>query len=160
MTRTSPITLVVVGAVGAGIAWLLEIALVATGSPAVIPPATFAFALAVVGILVIALAIPVRKTVRDREHNQVDPFYATRVVVLAKACAISGALLTGAALAILVFLLTRSVVAAVGSILMSGATVVGAIVLLVGGLVAEYMCSIPPDDSEKQDDGPAMVRPD
>ncbi len=159
MTRTSSATLAVLALIGGAVGWLLEMALVATGAPAAIPPATFAFALAVVGILVIALAIPVRKTVRDRQNNRVDPFYATRVVLLAKASSLTGALISGAALGILAFLLTRSVVAAVGSILMTGLTVIGAVVLVVGGLVAENWCSIPPDDTDEQDNGPAMARP-
>lgn len=158
MRRTGLTTLIVFAAIGGAAGWLMEIALVATGSPIVEPPASFAFALAVLGLLAIVFAIPVRKTVRDREHNRVDPFYAARIAVLAKASSFTGALLTGAALSIFVFVLTRSV-PQVGSILMAGATLVGALVLLAGGLVAEYMCSVPPDDRDNQDDGPATVRP-
>ena len=76
----------------------------------------------------------------------VDPFYATRVVVLAKASSLAGALVTGLAAAILVFLLTRSVLPAVGSLTMAVVTAVGAVVLLAGGLVAEKMCTLPPED--------------
>lgn len=159
MRRTGLTTLVVVAAIGGAAAWLMEIALVSTGTAVVVPPASLAFALAVLGVLAVVFAIPVRKTVRDREHNHVDPFYAARIAVLAKASSITGALLTGAAVAILVFLLTRSVVPAVGSIVMAVATVIGALVLVAGGLVAEYMCSVPPDDRDKHDDGPATVRP-
>lgn len=158
MRRTGLTTLVVFAAVGGAAGWLLQIALVATGSAAVVPEPSFAFALAVLGLLAILFAIPVRKTVRDRERNPVDPFYAARIAVLAKASSITGALLTGAALGILVFLLTRSVVPAVGSILIAGATVVGALVLVAGGLVAEHMCSIPPDDRDSNDDGSAPAR--
>lgn len=159
MRRTGFTTLVVFAAIGGAAGWLLEIALAATGSAVIVPPGSFAFALAVLGVLAIAFAIPVRKTVRDREHNRVDPFYAARIAVLAKASTITGALLSGASAGVLVFLLTRSVVPPVGSIVMAIATVVGALALLAGGLVAEYMCSIPPDDGDNQDDGPAAARP-
>jgi hypothetical protein len=97
--------------------------------------------------------------VRDRENHTVDPFYATRVVVLAKASSIAASLLFGATVAIVVYLLTRSVVAGVGSIFASGAAVVGSVVLLICGLVAENWCSIPPDDKDKGDKSPATTRP-
>jgi hypothetical protein len=143
----------------AAAAWLVEIALIATGRPAAVPPTTLALALAVIGALDIALAFPIRRAVKDRQRARVDPFYATRVAVLAKASSLAGALATGVGLGILVFLLSRSVLA-VGSILMAVATIVGAVVLLVAGLVAEHLCSIPPDDDDKRETyDPAVVRP-
>jgi 4-hydroxybenzoate polyprenyltransferase len=159
VTRTRPTTVVLFVVVGAAAGWLLQVALVAMGSPAAVPPATFALVLIVIGVLVIAFALPVRRAVRDRENHRVDPFYATRVVALAKASGIAGSLLAGATLAILVFLLTRSVVAGVGSILNGITALVGAIALLVGGLVAERMCSIPPHDGDEDDRNPATARP-
>lgn len=159
MTRTRPITVVLFAVLGAAAGWLLEVALVAMGSPAVVPPVTFALALVVIGALVVAFALPVRSAVRDRENHHVDPFYATRVVVLAKASAAAGALLGGATLAIVIFLLTRSVVAGVGSVFTAIAAVVGGIALLVGGLIAERMCSIPPHDGDDGDENPVTTRP-
>jgi hypothetical protein len=154
VTRTRPITILTFAVLGAAAAWLLEIALIATGQTIVMPPVTFAIVLGLVGIVVLALAIPVRRAVRSREHSRIDPFYATRVVVLAKSSSIAGSLLSGAGLSILAFLLTRSVVPGIGSILMAVATAGGALILLVGGLVAEFMCTIPPEDSEKQPKAP------
>jgi hypothetical protein len=152
VTRTRPITIVLFAVFGAAAAWLLEIALSAAGMPIAVPPYTLALALAVIGGLDIVFALPVRRAVRQRESNRIDPFYATRVVLLAKSSSIAGAL-------ILSYLLTRTVVAGVGSILMATAATVGAVVLVVCGLVAEYMCSIPPEDGDKGDENPASVRP-
>jgi hypothetical protein len=45
-----------------------------------------------------------------------------------------------------VFLLTRSVVASASSVGMAAVTLVGAGILLAGGLVAEKMCTLPPED--------------
>jgi uncharacterized membrane protein YbhN (UPF0104 family) len=112
----------------------------------------------VIGIIVVFMAVPVRRAVRDRLNHHVDPFYATRVLVLSKASSITGSLVVGVGIAILVYLLTRSVVAGSGSIFTAGAAIVGAIVLVVGGLVAEYMCSIPPQDEDKGDENPATTR--
>jgi hypothetical protein len=163
VTRTRPITLILWGVFGAAAGWLLELALVATGSPQVIPPITLGLVLAVIGAIVLGMAVPIRRAVKDRDPQRIDPFYATRVVVLAKASGIAGALLVGAALGVLIFILTRTIVPGVGSILMVLAAVGGAVVLLVGGLVAEYMCSIPPEDDDKNgengDEKPVRLRP-
>jgi hypothetical protein len=142
------------------IAWFLQSALTASGAAAIIPPFTLAILLTLIGLVVVALALPVRRAVRDRENHRVDPFYATRVVVLAKASSIAGSLIFGATVAIASYLLTRSVVAGVGSIFTSGAAVLGSVILLACGLVAENMCSIPPDDKDKGDrNDPAATRP-
>lgn len=158
MNRTRPLPLVLFAAGGAAAVWLLEVALLAAGRPAAVPPTTLALALAVIGILDVALALPIRRAVRDRDHSRIDPFYATRVAVLAKASSLAGSLAVGVGLGILIFLLTRSVLA-LSSVLMTVATVVGAIVLLVGGLIAEHLCSIPPDDDDQLENDPAAVRP-
>ena len=155
MTRTKPLHLVLLAALGATLAWFLQTALVAAGSAVVIPPVTLAFALALIGAIVIVMALPVRKVARRVEGARVDPFYATRVVMLAKASSLSGSLLAGAGLGIAAYLVTRSVIPGVGSVAMALATAAGAIILLVAGLVAEYMCTLPPDD-----DDPREGRPD
>ena len=159
MKRTRPAVLVLLAVVGGGAGWLLQIILAAAGTAAASPPFTFGLSLAVIGVLVVVFAVPVRRAARDREKHPVDPFYATRVVVLAKTSSITGSLLFGVSVAIAVYLLTRPVVATVGSIFTSGAAVLGAVVLLVCGLIAENMCSIPPDDKDKGDERPASARP-
>ncbi|MDO7882652.1 DUF3180 domain-containing protein [Antiquaquibacter soli] len=155
MTRTKPLHLVVLAALGAALAWFLQTALAASGNAIVLPPVTLAFALALIGGIVVLMALPVRRVSRRVEGATVDPFYATRVVMLAKASSLSGALLGGAGLGITAYLLSRSVIPGVGSVAMALASTVGAIILLVGGLVAEHMCTIPPDD-----DDPREGRPD
>ncbi|HEX4444462.1 MAG TPA: DUF3180 domain-containing protein [Galbitalea sp.] len=159
MKRTRPLLLLIYAIVAAILTWLGQSILTASGAAIVSPPFSLAITLLVISIVVIALALPVRRAVRDRENHQVNPFYATRVVVLAKASSIAGSLLFGAALAIVVYLITRTVVAGVSSIFTSGAAVLGSVVLLICGLVAESMCSIPPDDRDKGDQNPATTRP-
>ena len=159
MKRTRPLVLVVFAVVGGGAGLLLQVILAAAGTAAASAPFTLALSLAVIGVLVVVFALPVRRAVRDRDKNRVDPFYATRVVILAKASSIAGSLLFGASGAIVGYLLTRTVIAAVGSIFASGAAVVGSIVLLVCGLVAENMCSLPPDDEDKGEKTLATERP-
>jgi Protein of unknown function (DUF3180) len=158
VTRTHPASLLLLAVVGAGIGWFMEVALVAFGHPAIVPPLTLAGVLALIGIIVVALALPIRKAVKGTARARVDPFYATRVLLLAKASSIVGALLSGVALAMLGFFLSRSVVPGVGSVGMSIATVVGAVILLVTGLVAESMCTLPPDEGGAHGSGPGTAR--
>jgi hypothetical protein len=154
VTRTRPLTLILFAVLGGAATWLIEVALISSGRPAVVPPVTLALALGVIGVLDVALALPIRRAVRDRALPRVDPFYATRVAIFAKASSIAGSLVAGVGLGMLIFLSTRSV------LLMAVATIVGAVILLVGGLVAEYLCSIPPDDDDQRENvDPAVVRP-
>jgi len=146
MSRTKPTHLVLLAVLGGGLAWLLEVALTASGRAVVIPPFTLALALAAIGVIVVLMALPIRRATRGTATARVDPFYAARTAMLAKASSLSGALIGGAGLGIAVYLLSRSV-PAVGSVTMAFATAAGAILLLVGGLIAESMCTIPPDDS-------------
>jgi len=150
MSRSNPAVLVLLAVLGGAAGWFLEIARVAMGQPVLVPPYTFAVVLGLIGIIIVLYAIPVFRVVRRTATRPVDPFYATRVVLLAKASSVTGALFAGIAAGMLVFLLSRSVVAAVGSVQMAVLTTVGAVVLLAGGLIAEKMCTLPPNDDERQ----------
>lgn len=157
MKRTSPSTLLGFAAAGVIVGYLLDLALASSGRPVYVPPVTLAVAVALIGAIIVALAWPVRKAVRDEKLNRVDPFYATRVVVLAKASSLAAALLAGGALGIVLYLLTRSVVPGVGSVLMAIATAVAAVALMVAAMVAERMCELPPADDDNAGGGVASA---
>ena len=152
MTRTNPLHLVLLVAFGGVLTWLLETTLAASGRAVLIPPFTLAIALVLIGVMVVIMALPVRRVARRVPGATVDPFYATRVVIIAKASSLSGALLTGGGLGVGFYLLSRAVLPAVGSITMAFAAALGAVVLLIAGLVAENMCTIPPDDPDQTQD--------
>ena len=152
MTRTTPASLVLLAVLGGGVMWFIETALATSGRAVVLPPVTLGVALLLIGVIIVAMALPVRRVSRGVAHARVDPFYATRVLMLAKASSLGGALLGGGGLGIVGYLLSRSLVASPNAVTMSVVTAVGALLLLVAGLVAEHMCSIPPDD-EKRDVG-------
>jgi hypothetical protein len=154
VTRTKPLHLVLLAVLGGGVTWFLQTALASAGQPVLIPPFTLAVALLLIGVIIVVMALPVRRVTRGTAKSRIDPFYATRVVMLAKASSLSGALLGGGGLGIAFYLLSRSVLPGVGSVTMAFATAFGAILLLVAGLIAEHMCTIPPDDDDKQDDRP------
>ena len=156
MNHTRVSTLLILAVIGGAIGALLEIALAASGRPIVNLPITLAIALPVIGGIVVTLAVPIRRMTRGNGKPRVDPFYATRIVVLAKASALTGALVAGFGIGVLAYLLTRSVIG-VGSVAQVIATIAGAGVLLAAGLVAERMCTVPPHDDDDPGKGPVKA---
>lgn len=156
MRRTHPSALVGLAIVGIAAGFLFETAFVANGRPILVPPVAMPATLAGIGIIVVVLAWPIRRAVRGSVKTRIDPFRAMRIAVLAKASALVGALLAGAGAGILAYLLTRSVLPGGPSIGLAIALVAGGVVLMVGGLVAEYFCTLPPpSDDEGEQEHPA-----
>jgi lysylphosphatidylglycerol synthetase-like protein (DUF2156 family) len=147
VTRTRPLALIIAALVGAAAAFGLDALLAMRGVAVLVPPVSLAVALVLIGVVVLALAWPVRRAAKG--ERRIDPFYALRAVVLAKASALAGALLAGGAAGILLYLLTRAVVP-LGSTLAAGGTVVAAVLLVVAALVAEHWCALPPDDPTEE----------
>ena len=165
MKKTSVVSLLVLAMIGGVLAGVLEFALAVSGKPIIVPPLTLGVTLAIFGALIVAVAVPIRRSVTGRAHTRVDPFYALRVVMLAQASALGGALLVGAGLGVIIYLLSLPVAPVSASVVLAIAAIVGAAILLSGGLIAEYMCRIPPadpdnrDDPDSHDDGTVRVRP-
>jgi hypothetical protein len=162
MKHTSPGLLVVLALFGALGGFGVQTALAALSMAKVRPEYTLTVSLVVIAALVIALAVPVRRAVHGPNRRPIDPFYATRVVVLAKACSIAGALLAGVGFGFVVELLLRGAPTS-DTLLRLVAALGGAVLLLVAGLVAEYLCRVPPrdddDDRHHPDGGTERVRP-
>jgi len=148
VTRSRPLPLVLLALVGFALAFATDLALAMRGEPVLVPPLSLAVGLVLIAALLVALAWPVRAAAKG--ERRIDPFYATRVVVLAKASALAGALLLGGAGGILTYLLSRAVVP-IGSTLTAAGTLVAAVILLIAALVAEHFCTLPPDDDEQQE---------
>ena len=145
MTRTSPLVVGLLVVAAALMGWLLEAMLVMTGRAALVPPLTLGPALAVLGGVLLIAAWPVRQAGRGK--RRIDYRHATGVLGFAKASATLGALLAGAALGAIGFFATRSVVAEPALVAL-GVVLVGGVLQLVAGLVAESWCVLPPDDDE------------
>lgn len=154
MTRTKASLVIVLAVIGAIGGFLVQLALGAFGFQKLLPEFTLAITLVLIAIVVVALAVPIRRATRGPVRRRVDPFYATRVVVLAKACAAAGALLSGAAAGLLVELLVRPVSASEALWRML-AMLVASVLVLIAGLIAETLCIVPPDDDEKPSNGAA-----
>jgi hypothetical protein len=153
VTRTRPVTLVVLALLGAGAAVVLQSVLAALGLAKLRPEYTLAITLVLIAAAAITLAVPVRRATRGNPAHRVDPFYATRVVVLAKASAIGGALLSGAGLGLVIELVLRSGAPGTDAYLRVFSVLGGGVALLIGGLVAELLCTVPKDGSDDPDVG-------
>lgn len=149
MKRTRVSTLTLAAVVGGAVIAMSNLALATNGRPVISLPLTLGIALAAIGGIIVTTAVPILRMTRSTSAPRVDPFYATRIVMLAKACAITGALGVGVGVGALAYTLTRSAIP-VGSVAQAIVTIVGAGLLLAGGLVAEHMCRIPPSDDDKE----------
>ena len=93
-----------------------------------------------------------RRLVRGTAQRPLDPFFAMRVLVLAKASSLTGALLVGASAALLAYAVTRPVGVASPAFWPDVLTGVGALVLCIAGLIVESWCRLPPEDPAEQPD--------
>lgn len=148
MRRTSATPLTVLAAVGVVFGFLLEVASVSAGRASIIPPSTFTISLVAVAVVLIALSWPIRRSTTGRASRRIDPFRAMRVAALAKASSHAGSLVVGATVGILLFLLTRPILPALGSLWLVIASIVGSVALVVAALVAEWFCTVPKDDDD------------
>ena len=159
MTRTRPSTLVLLAVIGTVVGFLLQIALAAASLPKFRPEYTFGATLAVIAIVVVALAVPVYRATHGPLRQPIDSFYATRVLALAKASSLAGALLAGLGLGLALDLLIRSSTTTGDLVARDLSTLGSAILLLAAGLIAEFLCRVPPqdDDDDHPDRGPERV---
>lgn len=147
MTFTKLSTLAIFALSGAAVVGLGQWAAARLGENALIPPITWGATLLLLGGIVLSLAWPVRQSVTLQvKTSLIDPLYATRVLLLAKASAVSGSGLAGGAVGVGVFFLSRPVVSA-PALWSVGFALLGALVLMAGALVAERWCAYPPEDT-------------
>jgi hypothetical protein len=147
--RTSIPVLIGLTLIGAALGWLSQMSLAAAGAPSLVPPVTLVVALVGIAAIVVVLGWPIRQVVRGKRKRRVDPFFAMRVLVFAKASSLTGALLTGAAAGLVVFALTRSALPLLPGVWADVFTLLAALALVIAGLVVENWCRIPPDDREQ-----------
>lgn len=148
MTHTTSSTVMSFALIGGVLAWALQGVLSTFGYSAFVPPWSWGFGLGILGVLVIVMAWPIRQRLGARAApGLLDPFYATRVVLLAKSSTLVGALLTGVAMGAGVFFLMRPVVIE-SSLWATGGAWLGAILLMVAGILAERWCTLPPGSSD------------
>ncbi len=159
MTRTRPGPLVALAVIGTVVGFLLQIALAAASLPKLRVEYTFAVTIGLIALVIVILAVPVYRATHGPLRRPVDSFYATRVLALAKASSLAGALLVGLGLGLALDLLVRSSTTTGDLVARDLSTLGSAILLLAAGLIAEFLCRVPPqdDDDDHSDRGPERV---
>ncbi|WP_221585073.1 DUF3180 domain-containing protein [Microbacterium sp. G2-8] len=152
MKRTAAVTLVIFGIAGAVAGFLADLVLTSTGRPTFQPSVMLPILLVALGVSCVLFAYPIRRAVTNPRAPRVDPFRAVRIAVLAKASSLVGCLTGGAAVGLLVFQATRPVVPGLGSMSTVIATAIGGVVLVILGLIAEHLCTLPKDPDEREPD--------
>lgn len=150
MKRTGATLLLTAALVGAVVGFVADQLLTAGGRPTFTPSLMLPVLLVLLGAITVLLALPIRRAITGPGTAPVDPFRAVRIAMLAKASSIVGAFVAGVALGLLAFLLTRPVTPSLGSTSAVVAAVVGGVVLVAAGLVAEHLCTIRKDDDDEQ----------
>lgn len=89
-----------------------------------------------------------RKSPAAPRPKRLNPFYAVRLVVLAKATAIAGALFAGWQLGVIWFQISAPVTP--GSVWQNVAALVTAIIMIVLAVIIERICRITEDSSETE----------
>ena len=148
MKRTRVSALLALALGGGVLAYLLELLLQSSGANVVLPPLSLTLTLVPLAIAVVLLAIPVRRSVTGKRKAPIDPFYALRVAVFAKASSLAGSLLLGAASGIRIFLLGRPIAPSGAMSTLVISEMVGSALLVAAGLIAEFLCTLPPDDPQ------------
>ncbi|MDA4895645.1 DUF3180 domain-containing protein [Microbacterium resistens] len=163
MKRTSVVVLLIVALAGGAVGFLVDHALTTAGRATFTPAVGLPILLVLLGIGVLVVAWPIRRSTRAQiaaadtgvRAARVDPFRAFRIAMLARASSLLGAAVAGFAAGLAAYLLTRPVPPPVGSITAVIATAGGAIVLVVAALIAEHFCTLPTDSGPHD---PASLR--
>jgi uncharacterized protein DUF3180 len=105
-----------------------------------------AVALAAVAAVVAVLGWEVRRSVRGQRSAPLDPLFAARVVVLAKAAVFGGAVLAGWYAAQGLVVLSNVSGLRRERLVVAGVTALAAVALTVAGFLAQRWCRLPEDD--------------
>lgn len=154
MKRTGTAVLFGAGILGVVLGFGVDQLLTATGRPTFTPSILLPILLIMLAAATVLMALPIRRAITGASTTPVDPFRSLRVAMLAKASAIVGAVVAGVGLGLLAFLFTRPVSPSLGSSGAVLAAIVGGIVLLLAGVIAERLCTIRKEDDDDQP-GPA-----
>lgn len=132
-----------------GVGFLIDLVLTSSGRPTFTPSWLLPVMLVLLGAALVVLAIPIRRSITGMSPEPVDPFRAVRILSLAKASAILGAVIGGLGIGLAVFLLSRPVAPSLGSMSAIVATIVAALALAVAALVTERLCTTGKDDDDE-----------
>lgn len=148
MKQTKPLLLVAITLVVAASSFFVARYLVAGGFPLPISPPNLLITLVSIAVVIVLLAAPIIRYKNNLRENKsprpkrVDPFYAVRVLLLAKATSITGAIFFGWHAGILFFQLSGPVQVE-SALRLSGFGILASAFLVASGIAVERICRLP-----------------
>lgn len=169
LQRTPILSVIAFLGIGVVVGLIVQFARSGQGLSPLVPPVSLPATLVVIAGVLIVLAVILHRRVRAigetpeqaRGQGPVNPFHAVRLLAGAKAAQYAGALFGGFGGGLALQLLTRSVMPK-EEIWWPMILVLGAgVALAVCGMIAEWLCRVPPDDTEsgRDVDGGARSSP-
>jgi Protein of unknown function (DUF3180) len=174
---TSPILLIASAAVATGVGAFYGMYQVNHGHPLPVSHPSSLATMPVIALILVGLALPIfryrrallelakagtdaagaaRAGVRPPARpKRLDPFYAVRVLLLAKSTSVASAVIAGFQLGLVLLQLATPVIAV--SIWLNIGGVIGAVFALVVALIVERACKIPGGGSDGAVEGPGGV---
>jgi hypothetical protein len=149
MKPTKILSLLISTVVAGVVTFVLAKALVANGGSVPVAPNNLLISIPSIAVIEILAAIPVFRYRREltkfatsgKRPKRIDPFYAVRILALAKATAISGSLFFGFALSLVILQATLPVIPE--SIWLNALAAVESLLLIVVAIVIERACKLP-----------------
>ena len=130
--------------------------MVGRGLQVPVSPANLLITLAAISAVLLALSIPIwryrsaLKQNSSQRPKRVDPFYAVRVLLLAKASSLAGVLFASWHLGVVIFQFSGAVVVQ-GLVLQNAFGFVASVMLVVAALITEQICRLPQDQDPDPD---------
>jgi hypothetical protein len=140
------------------VGFFLSTVLVGRGFQVPVSPANLLITLIAIAVVLLMLAIPIwryRNALKQSSAvrpKRVDPFYAVRVLLLAKASSIAGALFVGWHLGVVIFQLS-GVVVVQSLVLQNFFGFLASLTLSIAAIVTEQICRLPQDTEPDTDAG-------
>lgn len=149
--------IIVISAVATAAAWGLQRIVTASGGSRITIPWTIPIILVIIAGVVIGLATPIFRRMRGKRRARIEPTYALRVLALARAAIITGAVFVGAGAGTMVFL--ELLPSGQGQAETASAFVCACAGLIasVAGIIAEQFCRIPPEEHDEDSKGTPKV---
>jgi hypothetical protein len=155
-TKASLVLAVVFGATV--LSFLAVRFLVANGMAVPASPTNLLVTLAAIAVILLGLSVPIwrykaslAQYSKGPRPKRVDPFYAVRVVLLAKASAITGSGFVGWHLGAMIAQLSLPV-SFTAALLQNSFGLVASVVLTVAAIVSEQICRLPDEPKDNQTD--------
>ena len=130
--------------------------MVGRGLQVPVSPANLLITLAAISAVLLALSIPIwryRSALKQKSTQRpkrVDPFYAVRVLLLAKASSLAGVLFASWHLGVVVFQISGAVVVQ-NLVLQNALGFLASFLLVIAALITEQICRLPQDQDPDTD---------